>query len=100
MDIELAREQLKRIIQDYDLNIASLSSATDIHHNSLYRFLKGEQDLSLSRWLKLLQALPPVAREEYLSVMFGVGDINRLSSEAKKSILFRMVSEIIDSSKV
>ena len=100
MDIELAREQLKRIIQDYDLNVASLSHATDIHHNSLYRFLKGEQDLSLSRWLKLLQALPPSARDEYLSVMFGVGDINRLSSEAKKSILFRMVSEIIDNSKV
>ncbi|NEP55985.1 MAG: helix-turn-helix transcriptional regulator [Symploca sp. SIO2G7] len=100
MDIDTARDCLKKIVQDYDLNIASLSAATDIHHNSLYRFLKGEQDISLSRWLKLLQALPPKAREEYISVMFAIGDINRLSSEAKKSILFRMVSEIVDSSKV
>lgn len=100
VDIDIARDHLQKIIEDYELDVATLSYDAKIHHNSLYRFLKGEQDLSLSRWLKLVEALPPTAREEYLSVMFNFGDLSRLSSKAKKSILFRMVSEIIDNSKV
>jgi uncharacterized protein YaaQ len=96
MNIDTARVELRKVLYDHGIQMNKLATTAGIHENSLYRFLGGTQDISLDKWLRIIEHLPPNAREEYLVSVFRLPRLKSMSIEAKKQLFVKLASDFAD----
>jgi hypothetical protein len=95
--VEKARDGLRQVLYDHGIPANKIAAAAKIHENSLYRFLANQQELSLEKWLRIVEQLPEPVREEYLAMVFRLPKLEGLSTKAKKRLFVQLAAEFAES---
>jgi transcriptional regulator with XRE-family HTH domain len=69
-----------KINKQYNYSQTEIARITELDRTLISRFLRAEQDISLSKFFKLIRAMPPSFQEAYWKEVLGYKNV-KLTSE-------------------